>query len=179
MDNKITNLCCVPFKALKLQQYCIFHQHSATVITGTFLLIYYVHLLHRATPKTNDESQKAACTQKRCLHSVALYLGSVCGAIHHIRAVTAETQLYKHASSLYPLLQFCFSLRFTASVPRAHLPSFSNFHTPCSVSLFPPSVNQMSSKQKQEFFNIQLFFFIIQSDFKRKQREAKRKSHTL
>ncbi len=43
---------------------------------------------NRARAKTNNESQKAQCTQKRCLHlAVQWYLRP----IHHIWAVAAET----------------------------------------------------------------------------------------
>lgn len=91
--------------------------------------------------KTSDESQ---CTQWRCLHSaVRWYLQ----AIHHLWAVTAETQSYQYPS-LPLLLQFHLSLCFTSptdpSLPSL-LPTFPPFPPhrpkppPSSVSSLNPT----------------------------------------
>lgn len=105
------------------------HTHYRSPFFSFTTFIYFIEL----HPKTNDESQKAASTQQRCLHPAEQCLGSVCGAIHHIRALTAENTVVQ-ICILPPSLAPVLLLSAVSSLCPSCTPSFPRF-PPSQTSL--------------------------------------------
>lgn len=128
--------------------------------------------------KTSDESQ---CTQWRCLHSaVRWYLQ----AIHHLWAVTAETQSYQYPSlppslaPIPPLAALYFPHRSLTPLAPAHFPSFSS-SPPQTSSIFcflpRPHLLSVSGWKRQSFIHLFFSSFPAPSIYTGKYRVASRK----